>query len=71
MAFRQKRSKRFFCIPVMILPDEGHSRTESRLKAIGKTEAGRYVFLVFAIRKREGRRYIRPISAPVYAQEGG
>jgi uncharacterized DUF497 family protein len=52
-----------FLRPIMILPDEAHSRTESRLKAIGKTEAGRYVFLVFVIRKREGKRYIRPISA--------
>ena len=52
-----------FLYPVMILPDEAHSRTETRLKAIGKTEADRYVFLVFTIRKRERKRYIRPISA--------
>lgn len=47
----------------MILPDEAHSIGESRLKAIGKTEAGRHVFLVFTIREKQGKRYIRPISA--------
>jgi len=47
----------------MILPDQAHSLTESRLKAVGKTEAGRHVFLVFTIRERQGKRYIRPISA--------
>jgi uncharacterized DUF497 family protein len=52
-----------FLRPVMILPDESHSLTESRLKAIGKTAAGRYVFLVFTMREKEGKRYIRPISA--------
>jgi uncharacterized DUF497 family protein len=52
-----------FLRPLMILPDEAHSITESRMKAIGKTRAGRYVFLVFTIREKQGKRYIRPISA--------
>jgi uncharacterized DUF497 family protein len=52
-----------FLRPVMILPDKAHSLTESRLKAIGKTRAGRRVFLVFTIREKQGKRYIRPISA--------
>jgi hypothetical protein len=52
-----------FLRPVMILPDDVHSLTESRLKAIGKTEAGRHVFLVFTIREKQGKQYIRPISA--------
>ncbi len=52
-----------FAGPVMILPDRAHSRTEERLRAIGQTSTGRYVFLVFTIRARSGERYIRPISA--------
>lgn len=46
----------------MILPDEGHSLTETRFRAVGKTAAGRHIFLVFAIRDKKGKRYIRPIS---------
>ncbi len=52
-----------FLQPVMILPDQTHSMTETRLKAIGKTAAGRHVFLVFTIRENKGKKYIRPISA--------
>jgi uncharacterized DUF497 family protein len=49
--------------PVMILPDQAHSTTEQRSLAIGKTEAGRYVFLIFTIRERDGKSYVRPIRA--------
>ncbi len=49
--------------PVMILPDEGHSLTETRFRGIGRTAAGRHVFVVFTIREKKGKRYIRPISA--------
>ncbi len=52
-----------FSRPIILLPDEAHSTTETRLKAIGKTDAGRHVFLVFTIREHEGERYIRPVSA--------
>jgi uncharacterized protein len=47
---------------VTVLPDSGHSQTERRFRAIGKT-GGRAVFVVFTIRERGGRRYIRPVSA--------
>jgi uncharacterized DUF497 family protein len=47
----------------MILPDHTHSITEQRLRAIGRTAAGRYVFVVFTIRDRDDRKCIRPISA--------
>jgi hypothetical protein len=40
-----------------------HSPGEERLKAIGKRREGRYIFLVFTIRERNGDRFIRPISA--------
>lgn len=36
---------------------------EPRLRAIGKTGSGRYVFLVFMLRKVHGKTMIRPISA--------
>ena len=52
-----------FASPVIILPDTGHSQTERRLRAIGKTGDGRAVFVVFTIREHGGHRYIRPVSA--------
>ena len=36
---------------------------EPRMRAIGKTQAGRYVFLVFMLRKSDGKNMLRPISA--------
>jgi len=52
-----------FLRPVTILPDEAHSLTETRFKGIGRTPAGRHIFLVFTIRDKKGGRHIRPISA--------
>jgi uncharacterized DUF497 family protein len=49
--------------PVLIVPDAAHSRGEERLRAIGKTAGGRSIFLVFTIRERAGKRFIRPVSA--------
>jgi hypothetical protein len=48
---------------LLIIPDESHSESEERLRAIGKTASGRSVFLVFTIRVRAGKRVIRPVSA--------
>ena len=36
---------------------------EPRMRAIGKTSAGRYVFLVFMVRKFDDQLFLRPISA--------
>jgi uncharacterized protein len=36
---------------------------ESRMRAIGKTAAGRFVFLIFTLRKVLGNTVLRPISA--------
>lgn len=36
---------------------------EPRLRAIGKTRSGRYVFLAFVLRAIHGKTLIRPISA--------
>jgi uncharacterized protein len=45
-----------------IVPDPTHSRAETRFKAIGRSEAGRYV-MAFTLRERNGVLLIRPISA--------
>lgn len=36
---------------------------EPRMRAIGKTAAGRYVFMVFMLRKINAKNTLRPISA--------
>ncbi len=48
---------------LLILPDEPHSRREPRFKAVGRTEQGRAVFVVFTLRRLGGTTLIRPISA--------
>lgn len=52
-----------FSRPLLIIPDALHSESEERLWGIGKTARGRSVFLVFTIRERGGKRFIRPVSA--------
>lgn len=39
------------------------STVEARMRAVGRALDGRYVFLVFTLRERDGWRLIRPISA--------
>ena len=47
-----------------VFPDPAHSEQEERFKAIGRTEEGRHVFIVFTFRAGEdAERLIRPISA--------
>jgi uncharacterized DUF497 family protein len=52
-----------FSGPLLIVPDTGHSRIETRIRALGETSAGRMIFLVFTVRRKAGLRLIRPISA--------
>ncbi len=52
-----------FSADVGIRPDPDHSYAEPRRRAVGRTETGRYVFVVFTIRERGGVRLIRPVSA--------
>lgn len=52
-----------FSRPLAILPDESHSGTEIRYRAIAKSEDGRYVFIVFTLRQEKTYALIRPISA--------
>lgn len=59
-----------FLRPIAILPDPAHSLGEERFKAIGTTGEGRYVFIVFTLRDRDGETLIRPISArPMHRKE--
>ena len=44
-----------------VMPDP-HT-DEPRMRAIGKTSEGRYVLLVFILRKQSGSALLRPISA--------
>jgi uncharacterized DUF497 family protein len=52
-----------FALPLAILPDAAHSKGERRFLAIGRTEEGRGVFIVFTLRRKGGETLIRPISA--------
>jgi len=52
-----------FTRPLAILPDAAHSQREKRLRAIGQTETGRSVFIVFTLRRKDGELLVRPISA--------
>ena len=46
-----------------VVPDPEHSKSEERFKAVGKSEKGRGIFVVFTLRTRQGKTLIRPISA--------
>ena len=52
-----------FTRPLAILPDAAHSQSERRFRAIGRTEKGRGVFIVFTLRRKGDEVLIRPISA--------
>jgi uncharacterized DUF497 family protein len=49
----------FFNQPVVVAPDEAHSRAEPRFYVLGRTDAERLFFLVFTTRKN----LVRVISA--------
>lgn len=46
-----------------IAPAPRRSFTEQRLIAVGRTVAGRAVFIAFTLRIRDGARLVRPVSA--------
>ncbi len=46
-----------------VFPDVAHSSQEIRFLGIGRTAAGRYLFVAFTLRVKGGENYIRPISA--------
>jgi uncharacterized DUF497 family protein len=49
--------------PLAVFPDPAHSRGETRFKAIGTTDKGRGVLIVFTLRRRGDDTLLRPISA--------
>lgn len=58
-----KAIEAMFQKPIAVFPDPSHSRREERFKAIGKSDTGRAIFIVFTLRSRDGATFIRPISA--------
>ena len=46
-----------------IAPDPKHSHDEDRLIAVGRTSAGRPMFVAFTIRMENRGRLIRPVTA--------
>lgn len=46
-----------------VAPDLVHSISEQRFIAVGRTQAGRAVFVAFTLRMKEGRFLVRPFSA--------
>jgi uncharacterized protein len=46
-----------------VAPDLRHSGNEERLVAVGRNSQGRALFVVFTIRSRDGKNFIRPLSA--------
>ncbi|MGA7240362.1 MAG: BrnT family toxin [Bryobacteraceae bacterium] len=52
-----------FTRPLAILPDAAHSQQEGRFRAVGRTDKGRGVFIVFTLRPKGDELLIRPISA--------
>ena len=55
--------ERVFRRPIAVFPGPAHSVQEERFKAIGRTEEGRSVFVLFTLRLRNGETLSRPISA--------
>jgi uncharacterized DUF497 family protein len=49
--------------PLFVFRDSAHSRVEERFKAIGRTDAGRSVLIVFTLRMRGEATHIRVLSA--------
>lgn len=52
-----------FMLGPAVHADPEHSLEEQRLRAIGRTETGRWVFVAFTLRRRGRQTLIRPVSA--------
>jgi uncharacterized DUF497 family protein len=52
-----------FMGPCRFSPDVMHSVAEQRLIAVGRTVAGRALFVAFTVRERDGLVLARPVSA--------
>ena len=51
----------FFLTPLIVTPDERHSQSEPRFRALGQTFLGKRLTIIFTL--REGDTLIRVISA--------
>lgn len=47
----------------LVRPDRYPQDTETRYNAVGANEDGRYIFIVFTLRQKNGYRLVRPVSA--------
>lgn len=56
--------------PISVFPDPAHSSSEERFKAIGRTETGRMVFVVFTLREPFRSNTHSPDQRPLYARQG-
>jgi len=45
-----EREQVFFNLPLLLQPDASHSRKEERMVALGQTDGGRALFVVFTVR---------------------
>ena len=52
-----------FARPLAIVPSAADSQEERRFCAVGQTDNGRRVFLVFTLRRKGDKQLIRPIRA--------
>jgi uncharacterized DUF497 family protein len=57
-----------FAKPLAVFPDPLHSRQEERFKAIGLSQKGRHIFLVFTLRKHGSDTSAN--QRPLHAQKG-
>jgi len=55
--------ERLFYGPLAVFPDPAHSGIEERFKAVGWTDGGRGVLIVFTLRKKGNDTFVRPVSA--------
>ena len=46
-----------------VAPDLQHSAEEDRFIAVGRTAAGRPLFVAFMFRMKDGKQLVRPVSA--------
>ena len=58
-----KQIEALFADAPRIAPDPKHSAAEDRLIAVGRTKAGRPVFVAFTLRTKDKSRLIRPVTA--------
>ena len=52
-----------FAGALRVAPDPKHSAQEERFLAVGRTSAGRPLFVAFTLRTKNRRRLIRPVTA--------